>query len=590
MEPENKAANSWERCSFASWLLDDHGQLDDAGYNPISFTARRSPVFCRQGCVASSQPLASNIGLDFLKQGANAAEAAIAVAAALCVTEPCSTGLGGDMFCLYYDADTRQVSCINGSGTSPAELNLSILQRDCPDGNGNVDPSKFMFSPHAVTVPGAAQGYEDLLKRHGSGNFSLEQLLEPAACMAEEGFPVSTITAYHWRNGMRQISRWIPPGEPIPLTVDGNNAPMIGDLFQNTELAQVLRDLGAFGAKHGFYQGKAGKAIVSAIRENGGVMTMDDLATHTSTFPEPISAQYRNVKLWQVPPNGQGIAALIALKGLQRLEDSGQCPKITPQTIGTADTYHVMMEMMRLGFSDARHYVADANHVPVSLDWLLDDDRIGSRAEKLFDPNNANVHGVPLPSSCTVSFQVVDGKGNAVSFVNSNYMGFGTGIVPKGCGFTLQNRGCGFSTNPQHPNVVAGRKRPCHTIIPSMITYADTDELHSTISNMGGNMQPQGHLQLAVNLVAGGLDPQTAIDLPRFCIGDGTQTGAVSLEEGVDPKDVDELERRGHKLIPNVSGHDRAIFGRAQIILRNRKTGVLCAGSDGRADGCAMGY
>lgn len=561
--------------------------------NGFSFSSRRSPVICRNGCVATSQPMASSIGLDMLRKGANAAEAAIAIAATLCLTEPCSTGLGGDMFCLYYEASSKKVSCINGSGKSPMRLSLEVLQRDCgdDDGGGGVDSSKFMFSPHAVTVPGAAQGYEDLLQKHGSGNFTLEQLLEPAAQLAEEGFAVSgPVTSFHWRNGMKQIAQWIPAGQALPLSVDGKQGPEPGDIMKNPDLARILRDFGKKGAKDGFYRGDAGKAIVDVVQKHGGVLTMEDLADHKSTFPEPIGATYRNVKLWQVPPNGQGIAGLIALSGLEHLESTGKCPKMTPKHFGTADSYHAMIEMMRLGFADGRMYVADERNVPVSLDWLLDTKRIGERADQLFDPKVAKIVGMPFPSSCTVSFQVVDSKGNAISFVNSNFMGFGTGIVPQGCGFTLQNRGFGFSTDPQHPNFISGGKRPYHTIIPGMLTHVDTNDLYATISNMGGNMQPQGHLQLTVGLVAGGLDPQAAIDSPRFCIADGTQCGSVQLEEGVEDEDVKELHQRGHALISNVTGHDRAVFGRAQIIMKDNASGVLWAGSDGRADGCAMGY
>ena len=494
------------------------------------------------------------------------------------------------MFCLYYDAATKQVECINGSGMSPAGLCLKLLQQDCGDGKGNVDPSKFMFSPHAVTVPGAARGYEDLFQRHGSGNFSFAELLEPAAKLAEEGVPIGPVTSHHWRNGMKQIAQWIPDGQPVPFSVDGRQGPLPGDIFKNPDLARILRDLGSKGATDGFYRGEAGKAIVDVIQRHGGTITLDDLDRHTSTFPEPISAKYRDVKLWQVPPNGQGIAGLIALSGLQHLEETGKCCKISSDNFGSADSYHVMIEMMRLGFADARKYVADQDNVPVSMEWLLDEQRIGERAAGLFNPEKAAIAGTPLPTSCTVSFQVVDSQGNAISFVNSNYMGFGTGIVPDGCGFTLQNRGFGFSTDPDHPNVAAGRKRPYHTIIPGMITYSDTNELHSTISNMGGYMQPQGHMQLTVGLVAAGMDAQSAVDFPRFCIADGTQNGSVHLEVGVKDKEVVELKRRDHHLVANVGGHDRAIFGRAQIIQRNRTSGVLWAGSDGRADGCAMGY
>eukprot|EP00934_Nitzschia_sp_Nitz4_P002791 Nitzschia sp. Nitz4//scaffold3_size479765//178217//179941//NITZ4_000073-RA/size479765-processed-gene-0.272-mRNA-1//1//CDS//3329550677//2781//frame0 len=574
---------------MADWFNNSTSKRPTSG-DELPFRSRRSPVICRNGCVASSQPLASSIGLSMLMQGANAAEAAIAVAAALCVTEPCSTGLGGDMFCLYYDASKKSVSCVNGSGKSPAQLNLGVLQRDCGNGDGSIDASKFMFSPHAVTVPGAARGYEDVLQRYGSGNFTLAQLLEPAAKLAEEGFPVAPVTSHHWRNGVKQIKQWLPPDQAAPLTTDGTNGPQPGEVFRNPELAAVLRELGSKGASDGFYQGATGQAIVNEIQKHGGTMTMEDLAQHQSTFPEPISAQYRNARLWQIPPNGQGIAALIALKGLQHLEETGVCT-VTAENIRSASTYHALIEMMRLGFADARRYVADLEHTSQkTLDWLLDDERVGTRASQMFDPTKAAIQGTPLPSSCTVSFQVVDSLGNAISFVNSNYMGFGTGIVPEGCGFTLQNRGYGFSLDPSHPNALAGGKRPYHTIIPAMLTYADTGELHSTLSNMGGNMQPQGHIQLTVDLIAGGMDPQQTVDCPRFCIADGTQQGAVQLENGMEEETVNELKRLGHDMIPNVEGHDRAIFGRAQIIYKDRTSGVLWAGSDGRADGCAMGY
>jgi gamma-glutamyltranspeptidase/glutathione hydrolase len=525
-----------------------------------------------------------------LRKGANAAEAAIAVSAALCVTEPCSTGLGGDMFCLFYDGKERKVSCVNGSGLSPTGLTLDLLKEVYPDQKGGVNEKDFMFSVHAVTVPGAARGYEDLLQRHGSGKFTLASLLEPAAILAEEGFPVSPVTSHFWRNGMPQITKWVDEGTNVPLTVDGIRGPQPGDILKNPDMARVLRDLGRDGATKGFYEGRTGKSIIAAVQKHGGTMTAEDLKNHTSTFPQPISADYRNVRLWQVPPNGQGIAGLIALKGLQRIEEKGLSPRITPENLGSADTLHAMIEMMRLGFGDARDYVTDLDHLPVTLDWLLETERIGKRAEEIFDRYQAKVAGAPDKSSCTVSFQVVDRVGNAVSFVNSNFFGFGTGLVPDGCGFTLQNRGLGFSLNYDHPNVVAPRKRPYHTIIPGILTHSDTNELHSTLSNMGGNMQPQGHMQLTIDMIAGGLDPQAAIDQPRFCIADGTKEGHVDLEGGVEKEALEGLKSRGHKMSTDVVGYERSVFGRAQIIKRDRTNGVLWAGSDGRADGCAMGY
>ena len=417
----------------------------------------------------------------------------------------------------------------------------------------------------------------------------MSDLLEPAAKLAEEGFPVAPITSHHWTSGMGQIKKWLKDGDAVPLTVDGVNGPHAGDVIHNADLARVLRDLGEKGSSAGFYEGATGKAIVEAVQKHGGKLTMDDLKNHTSTFPEAISAKYRDVSLWQVPPNGQGAAGLIALKGVAYLEKEGICPIIKP---GTADAYHTMIEMMRLGFADARREVCDLEFMKDNRveEYLLDKERIERRAEELFDLHKATISGTPLPSSCTVSFQVVDGDGNAISFVNSNFMGFGTGIVPDGCGFTLQNRGFGFSMEPGHPNVIEPCKRPYHTIIPGIITYTDTDELYASISNMGGNMQPQGHMQLLLNMVAGNMDPQSAIDFPRFCIADGTQGGEVHIEDGVQEKELEDLLRRGQNLRTHVRGYGRAVMGRAQIIKKNRETGVLWAGSDGRSDGCAIGF
>jgi gamma-glutamyltranspeptidase/glutathione hydrolase len=557
----------------------------------LPFTSRRSPVLCRHACVASSQPLATGIGYDLLKQGANAAEAAIGVAAALAVTEPCSTGLGGDMFCLYYDNATRSVHAINGSGKSPGRLTFELLQDKYPGrcDDERIDSVRYRDSPDAVTVPGAAMGWQDLLEQHGSGNFSLASLLEPAAQLAQEGFPVAPITSYHWKMGMSQMTRWLDEGETVPLSVNGCG-PEPGDILTNPDMARVLRDLGLYGAKDGFYQGATGQAIVREIQKHGGGITMEDLAAHCSTFPEPIYAEYRGCKLWQVPPNGQGVAGLIALSGLRHLEEKHLINRISPDTRSSADTYHALLEMMRLGFADSTAHVGDPDYMAVDSDWLLDMERVGKRAETLFDPSRSQIHGMPDASSCTVSFQVVDADGNAVSFVNSNYMGFGSGIVPEGCGFTLQNRGFGFTLKADHPNAPGPSRRPFHTIIPGMLTHSDTNEFYATISNMGAIMQPQGHLQLTVAMLAGGLDPQAAIDAPRFCIFDGTQGGVASMEEGFDEALISELRVRGHLLREDVSGYDRSIFGRAQIIKRDRETGVLWAGSDGRADGCAQGF
>jgi len=534
--------------------------------------------------------------------GGNAADAAIAVNAALAVLEPCSCGLGGDMFALYYDASDCKVSALNGSGRAPAALTLDVLLRDFPDGKGGISTGEFKTSVHSITVPGAAAGWEDFLAKHGSGRLTLAQLLEPAAKLAEDGFPISPLTSFYWSSGLPLVKRWFDnagDGEvsAVPLSMDGRGrGPKPGEIFRNPDLAAVLRSLGKHGSRKGFYGGAPGKAIIESIQKHGGTMTMEDLLEHTSTFPEAICAEYRDVKLWQVPPNGQGIAGLIALTGLQALEEKEIIPKISGQDClapNSVPTAHAMIEMMRLGFADARAFVCDPEmpgNGSKSNEWLLDKERLSKRAIDMFDPQKASVCGEAVATCGTVSFQVVDGNGNAVSFVNSNFCGFGTGLVPDGCGFTMQNRGFGFDLDPSHPNALEPKKRPYHTIIPGMLTHSDTGELYASISNMGGHMQPQGHALLTVALVAGKVDPQRAVDLPRFCIADGTKNGVVMIEEGFDAKVVEELSAMKHNYQSGISSYARSVFGRAQIIKRDRQTGVLWAGSDGRADGCALGY
>lgn len=586
---------------MGDWYQEKPSNSTDATAAPTStdlpFQARRSPLVCRKAAVASSQPLASAIGYDLLKQGANAAETAVAVAAALAVTEPCSTGLGGDAFCLHFDAASKNVTCINGSGKSAAGLSMAAIRTLHGNEESTLDSLRKAFrdSPLAVTVPGAAACWEDTIAKYGSGKFTLAQLLEPAAALAEEGFPVAPVTAHHWTAGQPQIRKWYAKGgevssttPPTPLLTDLQP----GTILRNPDMARVLRELGAHGAQAGFYQGRTGQAIVAKVQEHGGCLTQDDLTHHTSIYPEPIGADFRGVKLWQAPPNGQGVAGLIALESWNALAEAGKLRETCFQ-FGSADWYHSLIEVMRLGFADAQAYVSDMEYATKTPEQLLDPDRIAQRVTRLYNPDQATIAGVPDPASCTVSFQVVDSMGNAISFVNSNYMGFGTGLVPDGCGFSLQNRGFGFrleDSTPPHPNAVGPSKRPLHTILPGLLTHVDTGELFATFTNMGGMMQPQGHLQLTLQMLLLGLDPQTAIDRPRFCIADGTCGGVVSIEEGVEEDVVAELRRRGHEIEGPVVGHNRSVFGRAQIIKRDRKTGVLWAGSDGRADGCAMGF
>ncbi|HEY9153236.1 MAG TPA: gamma-glutamyltransferase family protein [Anaerolineales bacterium] len=553
-----------------------------------AFASRRSPVYGRGGMVAASQPMAVAAGIEILSNGGNAADAAVAVAAALNVTEPTSTGIGGDMFALFFDAKTKQVSALNGSGRAPAALTLERLKKESMN---ELPP----FHPYTITVPGACAGWLDLIEKHGTK--SMSEILAPAIRLAEEGFPVAELTSHFWQRGAERQLKFAPNG--IEMTIDGRG-PRAGEIFKNPGLARTFKKI-AKGGKRAFYQGEIAGAIAKVIQESGGCMTVNDLAEHTSTWEKPISATYRGYHVYECPPNGQGITALIALNLLEGFDLSALDPI-------SAERLHLEIEAMRLAFADARWYVTDPKFSNIPIKQLLSKEYASER-RKLIDPHHATLdqkRGVPVTSSDTVYFSVVDKFGNACSFINSNYMGFGTGIVPKGLGFTLQNRGHNFDLDPNHPNALAPRKRPYHTIIPAMATRLTPhrlppnsanlggvsqrdeggQELFASFGVMGGFMQPQGHVQVFAAMADSGLDPQAALDLPRFCIEDGTAGGAVALEEGIPDAVITDLAERGHT-VQKVAGWERALFGRGQIIARNPENGVLIGGSDPRADGYA---
>jgi gamma-glutamyltranspeptidase/glutathione hydrolase len=521
---------------------------------------------------AVSQPLAAAAGIETLAAGGNAADAAVAIAAALNVTEPTSTGIGGDCFVLFYEAKTSQVSALNGSGRAPARLTLERLQRE---GFGQSLPP---YHPYTITVPGACAGWCDLIDRFGS--LPLQVIFSPAIRLAEEGFPVAPLTARAWENALdRQLNQALGGRE---LTISGR-APLPGEIFHNPGLARTFRAV-AEGGKAAFYQGEIAYAIEEVVKAAGGCLRHEDLAAHTSSWDEPISVTYRNLRIWECPPNGQGLAALLALNILEGF-DIQHLPALS------AERLHLEIEAMRLAFADARWYVADPGFSTIPLSDLLSKD-YATRRRSLIHPRRVLQdlrHGAPYAGSDTVYFSVVDGAGNACSFINSNYMGFGTGIVPGGWGFSLQNRGNNFSLEPSHPNVLAPGKRPYHTIIPALATDAATGRLFASFGVMGRFMQPQGHLQVVVGLVDDCLDPQAALDRPRFCIQEGDPGGVTALEDGIAVQSLETLATMGHRLEQVVS-YDRILFGRGQVILRDAQTDVLWGGSDPRADGCAMCY
>ncbi len=523
--------------------------------------------------VAASQPLAVAAGLQVLGLGGNAADAAVATAAALNVTEPTSTGIGGDCFALYFNAADRQVTALNGSGRAPAALTLERLQNE---GITNELPP---FHPYTITVPGACAGWCDLVDRYGS--LEMSQILAPAIRLADEGFPVAPLTAYFWSGGAERQLKSAPGG--AELTIDGR-APRAGEIFRNPGLARTFRAV-AEGGKAAYYLGAIAEAIAMVIGSAGGCLVASDLAAHESTWDEPISTTYRGLRIWECPPNGQGLAALLGLNILEGFDLTEHPPLSTSRL-------HLEIEAMRLAFADTSWYVADPAFDPAPVDLLLSKQYAAERRQ-LLDINRATLdqtHGTPASASDTVYLSVVDGQGNACSFINSNYMGFGTGIVPAGWGFSLQNRGHNFRLDPHHPNALAPGKRPYHTIIPAMATRPGTDgkqELYASFGVMGGFMQPQGHLQVVVAMLDDHLDPQQALDQPRFCISEGESGGGVSMEAGIPSVVLDELTALGHA-VNEVRGHGRALFGRGQVILRDPASRVLCAGSDPRSDGCAM--
>ncbi|TQB68026.1 hypothetical protein MPDQ_004163 [Monascus purpureus] len=584
----------------------------------VPFPSRRSVVHSTNGIVSCTQPLAAAAGQRILREGA----------AALNITEPSSTGIGGDMFCLFYDAKTKKITALNGSGRYPANASLEKIRADLKLGPGQVG-SIPMTSVLAVTTPGAAAGWVDTVEKFGSGNLSLEQILLPAIELGEEGFPVSELSSHFWQEGESQIRNASPNFREMlkvdPKAKDGVRAPLPGEIMKNPTLARTFRSLAAEG-KQGFYHGRVAEELVKVVQELGGYLTLDDLKYHAeigSQEVDPISLKFtgqniaskqdpgtdddskpnQGVEVWEHPPNGQGIVALMALGILEELERAGKIPQFKEDQHNSAEYLHAVIESLRIAFADAAWWVADPDISYVPSHQLISKEYLAERA-KLFDPSQAaNLldHGSPAHNhSDTVYFAVTDREGNGISFINSNYGGFGTAIIPHGCGFTLQNRGANFSLSPSgnHPNILAPRKRPYHTIIPAMITNISDGSLHSVYGVMGGFMQPQGHVQVLLNMLAFNYHPQAALDAPRFCIGASTSTGSekesgkrptIFIEEGISEEAIEGLRKLGHK-IKVLRAWERGMFGRGQVIRCHFDNGklVYSAGSDPRGDGMAI--
>ena len=532
------------------------------------FTAGRSVVRAAHGMVATSQPLASQAGLDVLKRGGNAVDAAIAMAAVLNVTEPNMTGIGGDAFMMVYSAKTGKLEGLNASGRAPRALNLEYFRSR----KMTEVPTTGM---EAVTVPGAFDGWVTLLEKHGT--MKLADLLAPAIDLAEHGFPVMEKTSADWEPEVPRLK--LTPAAASTFLVDGR-APRPGDIFVQKNLARTFRTL-ARGGRDAFYRGEIARAIVDYCRKNGGFLAMEDFAAQKSEWVEPISTTYKGHTLYEMPPNGQGLTALLLLNILEGLD--------LPSMRGDAERYyHTMIEATKIAFADRNRFLADPAFSKVPVKELLAKD-YAARRRALIDAEKAidvPAYGDVRAGSDTTYFSVVDKDRNAVSFINSIYFAFGSAIVAGDTGIMLQNRGAGFSLDPDHPNRLEPGKRPFHTIIPAMV-FKD-GRLLMSYGVMGGDIQPQGHAQVLVNLIDRGLNLQQAIDAPRVRYISGR---GVMMEDGLTAAVIDGLIRRGHvRVMPGPGLTHRALMGGGQAIMIDPATGALLGASDSRKDGLALGY
>ena len=525
--------------------------------------ARRSVVMARHGMACTSQPLASQAAVETLRAGGNAVDAAVCAAAALGVVEPFMTGIGGDCFMLIWHPGDQQLYGLNGSGRAPrAATREALIER-----GHTTMPMHGLLS---VTVPGAVDAWSEALTRFGRR--SLGDALAPAIEYATSGFPVSEIIATQWSFAASLLQN---DDARRAFTVDGR-PPRLGEVVRLPELAGSLRMFAA-GGRDAFYRGELARAIADCSRANGGLLDEADLAVHESTWVEPISTDYRGVEVCELPPNGQGLAALIALNILECFDLADAAPDVRA---------HLQIEAVKLAYADRGRWIADPEHANVPVYALLDKAYAQGRAA-LIRPDAASkrVAAGSLPASDTVYLTTADRDGMIVSLINSLYLAFGSGMVAGDTGIALQNRGSGFSLDPAHPNCIAPGKRPFHTIIPGML-LRDGRPLAS-FGVMGGDMQAQGHVQLVSHLLDGGCNIQEAIEQPRFNFLAGDR---VALEDALAARVGAALARRGHVVEDESAALLAGGFGGSQAIAVDPATGAYWGGSDPRKDGCAIGF
>ena len=524
----------------------------------------RSPAMGLRGVVATSQPLAANAGLDMLKKGGNAIDAAVATAAVLTLVEPNSTSIGGDAFIMIYIAAQKKLVGINASGRAPYSMTLDALNAKL-DQHG-MDRISGIYS---VSVPGAVDGWFEVLEEYGT--MTMAEVLEPAIYYAENGFPVSPIIAGAWRG----LERSREPSTRAALLLDGERAPRAGEVFRNPDLARMFRMLAEHG-RSAFYKGPIAEAIVAYSDQHDGFLTMKDFEDHTSTWVEPIFADYENYRLYELPPNGQGIAALEMVKILGNVD-------LGAMGHNSAEYLHHIIEAKKLAYADIQKWNGDPefNHLPTQE--IISTEYARRQFERI-DPTRAMARpesGIS-GNGDTILLEVMDKDHNAVSFIYSIYSGFGSGLVAPGTGFPLQNRAALFSREPGHVNVVAPHKRPFHTIIPAM-AFKD-GEFFMTFGAMGGAVQPQQHVQIFLNVVEFGMNAQQAVEIPRINHGSGLN---VTVEPGIDEAALAQLEAWGHQIRRRTT---RGGVGGAQLIMFDLRTGTMIGGSTPHKDGMAVVY
>ncbi len=544
---------------------------------PQAGKAARSVTVANNGMVATSHPLAAQVGLDVLKNGGNAIDAAIATSAAMGLMEPTSCGIGGDLYAIVWDAKTQKLYGLNASGRAPGKATLAYFNekklKDIPTSG-----------PLSWSVPGCVDGWDQLRVKFGTKSF--KQLLAPSIDYAEKGVPVPEVIAGHWKS----VNKMTDPGMRQTFLIGegkSRRSPQAGEVFKNPYLANSYKLICENG-RDAYYKGEIAEKIVALSNEVGGLFSLKDFADHKSEWVEPVKTTYRGYDVWEIPPPGQGIAALQMLNTLEPHD----LAKMGPES---PDYWHLLVEAKKLAFADRAKFYADPAFARVPVADLISKEYAAKRA-KLLDPKKALTDipaGDPkLSTSETIYLTVVDKDRNCVSLIQSNYFGFGSELSAPGTGFGIQNRGCLFALDDNHANKLEPGKRPFHTIIPAMVTKSGKPFF--TFGVMGGDMQPQGHVQVLVNLIDFGMNVQAAGDAPRVeHVGSATPTGSptkpkggtIKAEAGLPDEVVKALERRGH-----VVERVKVNGGGFQGILIDPKTNVLHGGSESRKDGAAVGY